>query len=106
MNSTDFELLYEELYAPKLLPMDLLENLKLENYLEVNFHVENNNTIGITKCTLPNGELTSFKYTFSENKLLLIEQLSNKESHILYNRCESIMEIKSKIIEDMKIKIS
>lgn len=106
MNNVDFELLYEELNAPKLLPMDLLENLKLDNYLEVNFYNENKNIVGVTKCILTNGEIASFKYTFSENKLLLIEQIGNNKSYTLYDRNESIRQLKLKAISEMKLKIS
>lgn len=86
-----FEELYEEVFAPKLLPMDLLENLNDKNYLEVNFHKEKELTIAFTKCKLPSGDITQFKYTFIENKLYKLEQILNfNDSVLLYDRDKEI----------------
>lgn len=104
MNNIDIEHLYEEMYAPKLLPTDLLENLKADNYIEVNFHTENELIIGTTKCKLPSGDIGLFKYTFLKNKLIQIQQINKHESHIIYNRSNEISLIKEQLIKQLKVK--
>lgn len=100
MYKEKFEILYEEVYAPKLLPMDLLENLKLDNYLEVNFQSTKDSIIAFTKCILPNGDTTQFKYTFKENKLYKLEQMldKNNNSVLIYDRIQEI----SKIMQELQ----
>lgn len=87
------EKLYDEIHGPKLTPYELLENMKLKNYLSVDFTKDKDFLIGITKCYLPSGELAIFKYFFdTSNKLMkLISQVNGNEEE-LYNREKSIAE--------------
>ncbi|MGX9134006.1 hypothetical protein ACWV26_06450 [Rummeliibacillus sp. JY-2-4R] len=99
MVNEKFEMLYEEIYAPKLLPMDLLENLKLENYLDVNFHSENGAIIAITKCLLPSGYIANFRYKFVDNKLISLVKISENEvSQVIYDRNHEIL----KLMQELK----
>lgn len=89
--------LYAELYEPKLLPQDLLENLNLKNYISVNFSVRDELTIGNTKCYLDDGSIGEFVYTFNKNKLVRLEALHKNEHTIIYDRQAEIDKLKSEI---------
>lgn len=96
--STLLSKLYVELYEPKLLPHDLLENLNLKNYISVNFSMRDGLTIGNTKCYLDNGSIGEFVYTFNENKLIRLEALSkNEQPKIIYDRQNEIIKLKTEI---------
>ncbi|MFA1738050.1 hypothetical protein [Lysinibacillus fusiformis] len=107
MYKENFEILYEEVYAPKLLPMDLLDNLKLDNYLEVNFQSTKDSIIAFTKCILPNGDTTQFKYTFIDNKLFTLEQfLDTNNTVLIYDRIREISKIMKEIQSSTLISVS
>lgn len=90
--------LYAEMYEPKLLPQDLLENINLKNYISVNFSQRNEMTIGNTKCYLSDGTIGEFVYTFNENKLIRLERLDKDElTVILYDRQKEIDKLKKEI---------
>ncbi|QDP40798.1 hypothetical protein [Radiobacillus deserti] len=79
--------LYNAIYSPKLTPQELLGNLKMQNYTEVNFQKCENTLIGITKCVLDDGNNAEFKYTFNEtNHLIQLESNIGNQSEILYDR--------------------
>ncbi|GLY12675.1 hypothetical protein [Pseudobacillus badius] len=85
------ERLYDEIYGPKLTPYELLKNVKLPNYISVDFKNENNFIIGTSKCHLPDGEIATFIYTFdnNDNLLSLISEVDSKTEE-LYNREKAI----------------
>ncbi|MEK4149026.1 hypothetical protein NST02_18345 [Robertmurraya sp. FSL W8-0741] len=105
MNYDIIERLFEELYAPKLTPFELLENARLSNYISVNFHSEDNYLIGVTKCFLETGDQAEYIYTFnSENMLISINENIRNEIREIYNRYKEInglynkVSIKNKVI--------
>lgn len=99
MNYTaKFNELYSEMYEPKLMPQDLLENLKLKNYISVNFSSQDEITFASTKCYLDNGDIAEYLYTFKELKLFRLENIfSDKPSIILYDRETEIIKLKEEL---------
>lgn len=92
------QLLYEEIHEPKVSPQDLLKNLELDNYHDVLFKKENNYIIATVLCDLANNEPGEFKYSFLNNKLESLIQISPHVQHnILYDRNTEIQQLRSKI---------
>ncbi|TCT23348.1 hypothetical protein EDD68_10762 [Melghiribacillus thermohalophilus] len=95
--------LYDELYSPKLTPEELLNNIKHDNYISVNFSREDGKIIGITKCYLKNGLLAEYKYVFdNEKKLIKLSSNICGEEEIIYDRDTAI----KKIYKEIKLKKS
>lgn len=82
------ERLYDEIHAPKLTPYELIENVKLPNYISVDFSKDNkNNIIAHTKCLLDDGNSAVFTYTFDkDNKLISLKSKILEVEEELYNR--------------------
>jgi predicted nucleic acid-binding protein len=86
--------IYDELYAPKLTPYELLDNAKLDNYVSVSFSTENGVLIGKTKCYITDNELAEFIYTFDqENKLMSLNFLQQGKKVEIYNRITEIKKL-------------
>lgn len=104
--SSLFEKLYAEVYEPKLMPQDLLNNLELENYHTVNFKQDNNFLLAITTCDMPNGELGEFEYYFRDDKLqMLIQIQANGKETTLYDRNDEILKLRNKIKENKEMEL-
>ncbi|WP_340035038.1 hypothetical protein [Bacillus sp. FSL K6-0993] len=87
------EHLYDEIHGPKLTPYELLENVKLPNYISVDFKTENDFIIGISKCKINKDEIATFTYFFNkENKLVRLTSNVNGENSEIYNREKAIKE--------------
>ncbi|WP_339202490.1 hypothetical protein [Bacillus sp. FSL K6-1366] len=87
------EHLYDEIHGPKLTPYELLENVKLPNYISVDFKTENDFIIGISKCKIDKDEIATFTYFFNkENKLVRLTSNVNGENSEIYNREKAIKE--------------
>lgn len=82
------ERLYDEMHGPKLTPYELLENVKLPNYVSVDFTKDNeDNIIAYTKCLLEDGTNAIFTYTFDrENKLINLKSMVCGIEEEIYNR--------------------
>lgn len=82
------ERLYDEIHGPKLTPYELIENVKLPNYISVDFSKDNeNNIIAYTKCLLEDGNNASFIYVFNnENKLISLKSIVHGVEEEIYNR--------------------
>lgn len=95
--------LYSEMYEPKLLPQDLLENLKLDNYISVNFLKEENGlTQATTRCYLSNGSIAEYLYTFSDLKLIRLEDITSENcTKIIYDRDTEISQLKNELLADL-----
>lgn len=106
INSSKLNQLYSEMYEPKLLPQDLLENLNLDNYISVNFTKSNGNTKAITKCHLPNGRIAEYVYTFRDSKLIRLEEMTSADNSIvLYDRETEIIKLKEELSLDTKFSL-
>lgn len=106
INSSKLNQLYSEIYEPKLLPQDLLENLNLDNYISVNFTKSNGNTKAITKCYLANGSIAEYVYTFRDSKLFRLEEMtSDNSSIVLYDRENEIIKLKEELTLDNKLSL-
>jgi antitoxin component of MazEF toxin-antitoxin module len=90
-----FEELYNELYSPKITPHELLENVKLENYLSVEFNTDsNNNIIATTKCQTSHEEITEFTYVFANDYSLQELTAKSKNSiDVIYNRQKEVAKL-------------
>ncbi|MGE6601482.1 hypothetical protein ACQKEY_07125 [Lysinibacillus fusiformis] len=101
LNSLKLNKLYEEIYEPKLLPQDLLNNLSLKNYISVDFSKKDNFLQAVTKCYLANGQISTYVYTFNDLKLIkLVEKNSADQSTILYDRQVEINKLKKELISE------
>ncbi|PIC59063.1 hypothetical protein CSV80_00640 [Sporosarcina sp. P12(2017)] len=90
--------LYTEMYEPKLLPQDLLDNLSHKNYISVDFYKRDDLLIGNTKCYLANGVIGEYEYIFKDNKLIRLEAHNEKmNAEILYDRQEEISKLKNQL---------
>ena len=78
--------IYDEMYSEKLTIQSLVTNIKADNYISVNFYKENELIICETKCYLKNGDKTSYKYCFENDKLIKLTQETNNEITVLYDR--------------------
>lgn len=65
------ERLYDELYSPKVNPVELINNSALPNYTSVIFESNETGLIVTTKCILSNNEVAEYKYQFDKEKQLL-----------------------------------
>lgn len=84
----NIERLYDEIHGPKVTPYELLENVKLPNYISVEFSKgSKNNIIAYTECLLDDGKIAVFTYVFDEyNKLLSLTSLVNGIKDEIFNR--------------------
>jgi len=82
------ERLYDEIHGPKLTPYELLENVKLPNYISVEFGKGSEDEIkAYTKCILEDGSTAVFIYTFDKaNKLLSLKSKVNDIEEEIFNR--------------------
>lgn len=88
--------LYDEIYGSKVRPEDLLNNMNLENYHDVKFSKIDNQLIATVKCDLKNGELGIFEYSFINNKLENLIQVSPTNITI-YDRKTEIENLRKEI---------
>lgn len=86
------ERLYDEIHGPKLTPYELIENVKLPNYISVDFSKDSeNNIIACTKCLLKDGNNAIFTYVFNkENKLISLKSIVHEVEEEVYNRKSEI----------------
>jgi hypothetical protein len=82
------ERLYDEIHGPKLTPYELLENVKLPNYISVDFCKDSeNNIVANTKCLLEDGNVAIFTYAFDmNNKLVSLKSTVYGVEEEIYNR--------------------
>lgn len=103
INLSKLNQLYTEIYEPKLLPQDLLENLNLDNYISVNFINKDGNTQAFTKCYLTDGSIAEYVYTFIFSKLYRLEEIVSENNLIvLYDRESEILKLKEELISESK----
>lgn len=106
ITSSKINQLYSEMYEPKLLPQDLLENLQLDNYISVDFFKKNEYTQAVTKCYLSNGSIAEYLYTFLDLKLLRLEEVNTDNgSIILYDRQTEIANLKKELLAETSLSI-
>ncbi|UOK56175.1 hypothetical protein MGI18_14155 [Bacillus sp. OVS6] len=82
------ERLYDEIYGPKLTPYELIENVKLPNYISVDFCKDSeNNIVAYTKCLLEDGSKALFTYSFDkDSKLVSLKSTVHGIDEEIYNR--------------------
>ena len=104
LTSSKINQLYTEMYEPKLLPQDLLDNLRLDNYISVDFLKNSECIQAVTKCYLPNGSVAEYLYTFNDLKLLRLEDITTKISPIIiYDREQEILKLKKDLLADTDV---
>lgn len=85
------ENLYNEIYAPKLTPQELINNLHLPNYESIEFSKSDTDISAVAKCKLDTGQKASFFYTFNEDNMLISLTINYGNKHEkLYDREKSI----------------
>lgn len=81
-----FDKIYNLTYTPLVTPFNLLNNLKLDNYHEINFHKRNGEIVAQIKCTIDN-KMSTFEYIFnSDNFLMKITHIDKSGNEILFDR--------------------
>lgn len=90
--------LYEEIYAPKITPFELVENAKLDNYLYVNMFKEDGYLWVETCCYIDENSKATFKYKFDMNDCLItLTSFFKNETTVQYNREDEINKLINKI---------
>lgn len=89
-----FKEIYDLTYLPLLTPYNLLDNLKLENYISIKYTKKNRNVIAEIDCTVDDRKVT-FYYEFDlENNLSLVYYYENKHKEYLFNRESMLKELR------------
>lgn len=83
------EQLYDEIHSPKITPHDLLRNVKLDNYLSIDFKYQDNFLIATSTC-LVDKKIATFTYSFQNDKLISLKSIYDGEENEVYNRDEEI----------------
>jgi hypothetical protein len=94
----NIEKYYNELYSEKITLQSLARNILVDSYQSVNFKKSNNLVICETICDLSEKNTVTYKYSFDDEMLLLLEKISDDESIILYDREQEIKKLSSKLI--------
>lgn len=97
-----FEKIYELTYLPLVTPYNLLDNLKLDNYEEINYKKIETGIIAEIICQVEK-VLMKFYYSFNkENKLESIYYYENGEINFLFNRYDLLTNLRSSYINNRK----
>lgn len=95
----NLEKYYNALYSEKVTLQSLAKNILVDGYESVNFYKENNLVICEATHEFSDNEIVMYKYSFLEEKLILLEKHSQQQAAILYSREQEIQNLKSKIIK-------
>jgi len=98
-----FNNIYNLTYNHLVTPYNLLNNLKLENYHEINFRKNNLEIIAEIKCTVDKQELT-FEYIFDNNNFLKqVAYFSESNKNILFDREAELTQERNKFIRKVNV---
>lgn len=78
--------IYEETYSPKLTPQNLLANLKLPNFNEINYKKEKDYLVAYVSCYLEDTSLAEYRYYFKEDLLYKLESEIEGVTEVIYDR--------------------
>lgn len=98
------ERLYDEIHGPKITPYELIDNVKLSNYISVDFSKdEDSNIIAYTKCLLEDGNNAIFIYVFNkDNKLMSLKSSVRGFEEEVYNRKSEIKKFYLLVTQSLK----
>lgn len=87
-----FDKIYNLTYSPLLTPYNLIETLKLDNYISLNMKKNELGIISEITCRIDNDNIT-FIYEFDKNDYILnIYYYENGNKIYLFDRNESLQE--------------
>lgn len=98
----NLEKYYNELYSEKVTLQSLAKNILVEEYKSINFYKEKGLVICETTHEFSDDEIVIYKYSFLEEKLILLEKSNGHQTVVLYSREQEILKLKSKLIEAKK----
>lgn len=99
-----FKEIYDLTYLPLLTPYNLIDNLKLENYISVKYNKKDNNIIAEIDCIIDDRVIT-FYYEFdAENNLKLIYYYENNNKEYLFDRETMLKELRETYNKSKKVK--
>lgn len=99
-----FKEIYDLTYLPLLTPYNLIDNLKLENYISVKYTKKDNNIIAEIDCVIDERIMT-FYYEFdSESNLRLVYYYENNNIEYLFDRESMLKELKQIYNDNNKVK--
>lgn len=98
----NLEKYYNELYSEKVTLQSLARNILAEGYKSVNFYKEKDLVICETTHEFSDGDIVTYKYSFLEEKLMLLEKNIAHQTVVLYSREQELLKLKSKLIEVQK----
>lgn len=98
-----FSKIYDLTYHSILTPSNLLDNLKLDNYTNLNYSKKDGFTVCEIKC-LVDGEQWEFYYTFDQNDhLQLAYYIEDDQRFFLFNRKEELQKLREEFEERQDI---
>lgn len=87
--------IYNQTYSPLLTPYNLIETLKLDNYISLNMEKNSYGIVSKIRCVIDERPI-NFYYQFDKNDhLLTIYYYENRKITYLFNRNENITSLKS-----------
>lgn len=90
-----FNKIYDLTYSPLLTPYNLIETLKLDNYISLNMKKNDIGIVAEISCLIDNNVYT-FIYEFDKNDYILsLYYYENKTIHYLFNRNEDLKNLKN-----------
>ncbi|OSA89539.1 UNVERIFIED_ORG: hypothetical protein B2H93_15870 [Clostridium botulinum] len=100
-----FNEIYDLTYLPILTPYNLINTLKLDNYISLNMHKGDLGIISEITCLIDGSNIT-FYYEFDENDhLLKAYYYEDTTINYLFNREDSIKKLKSEYYKSNSQKI-
>ncbi|MEB5968959.1 hypothetical protein [Enterococcus gallinarum] len=94
----NIEKYYNELYSEKVTLQNLVQNIFVDSYQSINLKKDNGLIICEAICKISEIDTITYRYSFSDEKLLLLEKINVHKTTILYDREQEIKKLNSKII--------
>lgn len=89
-----FNKIYNLTYSPLLTPYNLIETLKLDNYISLNMKKNDIGIVAEISCIIDDN-LFTFIYEFDKNDYILsLYYYENNNIHYLFNRNEDLENLK------------
>lgn len=89
-----FNKIYDLTYSPLLTPYNLIETLKVDNYISLNMKKNDIGIVAEISCLIDN-DVYTFIYEFDKNDYILsLYYYENNNIHYLFNRNEDLQSLK------------
>lgn len=95
-----FNEIYDLTYLPILTPANLIENLKLDNFTEINYSKNETGILAKILCFIDGNEMTFYYQFDSKNFLSTIYYLENSKIEYMFNRNEYIENLRGEFLKE------